>query len=53
MGDEIPNTLRNFIAESYSSQVSYLNSDSTLSVVAYASERDLAYNGGISPHVLK
>lgn len=53
VGDEIPNTLRNFIAESYSSQVSYLNSDSTLSVVAYASERDLAYNGGISPHVLK
>lgn len=53
VGEVIPETLRSFVANSYSSQVSYFNSDTTLSVVAYASEGDLAYHGGISPYVLK
>lgn len=53
VGDEIPNTLRNFIANHYSSQVSYINSDSTLAVVAYVNDDDLVYHGGISPYILK
>lgn len=53
VGDEIPETLRSFVANHYSSQVSYFESDYTLSAVAYASESDLAYYGGISPYVLK
>lgn len=53
MGEVIPKTLNSFIANCYSSQVSYFNSDTTLSVVAYVSEEDLAYYGGISPYVLK
>lgn len=53
VGEVIPKTLHSFVANCYSSQVSYFNSDNTLSVVAYASERDLVYYGGISPYVLK
>ena len=53
VGDEIPTKLYSFVANHYSSQVSYFNDDSTLSVVAYVSEGDLAYHGGISPYVLK
>lgn len=53
VGEEIPMKLHSFVANHYSSQISYFNNDSTLSVVAYASEEDLAYNGGISPYVLK
>lgn len=53
VGEEIPTKLHSFVANHYSSQVSYFNDDSTLSVVAYASEGDLAYHGGISPYVLK
>lgn len=53
MGEVIPKTLHSFVANCYSSQVSYFNSNTTLSVVAYASEGDLAYYGGISPYVLK
>lgn len=53
VGEVIPKTLHSFVANCYSSQVSYFNSDTTLSVVAYASEGDLAYYGGISPYVLK
>ena len=52
MGEVIPKTLHSFISNSYSSQVSYFNSATTLSVVAYASEGDLAYHGGISPYIL-
>jgi hypothetical protein len=53
VGEEIPTKLHSFVANHYSSQVSYFNDDSTLSVVAYASEGDLAYHGGISTYVLK
>lgn len=53
VGEEIPTKLHSFVGNHYSSQVSYFKDDSTLSVVAYASEGDLAYHGGISPYVLK
>lgn len=53
VGDEIRETLRSFVANHYSSQVSFFESDYTLSAIAYASEGDLAYHGGISPYVLK
>lgn len=53
MGEVVPKTLHSFVANCYSSQVSYFNSDTTLSVVVYANEGDLACHGGISPYVLK
>ena len=53
VGEVVPKTLHSFVANCYSSQVSYFNSDTKLSVVAYASKEDLAYYGGISPYVLK
>lgn len=53
VGEELPTKLHSFVGNHYSSQVSYFNDDSTLSVVAYASEGDLGYNGGIYPYVLK
>lgn len=53
VGEVVPKTLHSFVANCYSSQVSYFNSDTTLSVVVYANEGDLAYHGGISPYVLK
>ena len=53
VGEVVPKTLHSFVANCYSSQVSYFNSDTTLSVVAYASKGDLAYYGGISSYVLK